>query len=276
MPSQTSPKRLFNFFAAFTCGLLTLSSHAAYADEPRAAQWAAPSAPEGAQPPEVALMHVMEAELDLFAARAKSQRTATVITTAVSAVALVPAGYVLSRRSDSLSQAIGVGMTIGGAVPLLPMLFAFRSSGTERVRDAFEERRASAMARADVLRLTEADWERTASAAHNRRIVIGLIDLALGTACTAAGLYFLLSDPVAKMDRNDQTTLGSSLVGPGVPLATFGIRSLLQESIEETSWDAYRATKVLADPQPPARAEMPALSVAPLRGGAAAVATYAF
>ena len=123
------------------------------------------------------------------------------------------------------------------------------------------------------MRLTEADWERTARGAHTRRIVVGIIDLALGTASTAVGLYFLLSDPVAKMDRQDQTTLGSSLVGPGIPLVTFGIRSLLQESIEETSWNAYRATKA---PPKAAILALPALAVAPLRGGAAAFASYAF
>ena len=64
--------------------------------------------------------------------------------------------------------------------------------------------------------------------------------MVLGTASTAAGLFFL-SNPVAGLSLDQQYTLGSSLVGPGVPFIGVGIRALFQESVEETSWESYRA-----------------------------------
>ncbi len=266
MQIHSSSKRSLVSLAALVCGLFTLAPRAARADEPRA-----PSAAQTPESPELALM---DAELDLYAARAKSGRVATIITTAVSAAALVPAGWVLAKRADDpLAHNIGIGMAIGGAAPLLFTLPFLAPSANERLQSEFQARRASGMPEADVVRLTEADWESAADAAHGRRIVIGIVDLTLGTLSTAAGMYFLLADPVGSMSRNDQYTLGSSLVGPGVPIMAFGLRSLLQESDTETSWKAYHATKVVTAPKASA---MPAVGAAPLRGGAAAFATFTF
>jgi hypothetical protein len=263
----TLPKGLWVALGALASGMVAFSSPSALA-QPRAPEEAASASPAPA--PEVA---VMDAELAVFATRGRHQRTALLISAGVSALLLVPAGVVLTRRADS--QTVGIEMAIGGAVPLLPKLFSFRASGIERVRDAFEARRASGMPGSEVLRLTEADWERAASGAHGLRVVVGGVDLALGTACAAAGLFFLLSDPVAKLDRGFQTALGASLVSPGVSLVTLGIYGLLQESVEETSWDAHRATKALTSART-APVAARGLGLAPLRGGIAAVVTYTF
>jgi hypothetical protein len=104
---------------------------------------------------------------------------------------------------------------------------------------------------------------------------MGVLWFVLGTASAGTGLFFLLSDPVLGMDRNQQYILGSSLVGPGVPVAMLGIRTLLQESVEETSWEAYREMKQVTERSAKASAG-PALSVAPLRSGGMATLRYTF
>jgi len=233
---------------------------------------AEPTAP--AEPTESSQLAIMDRELALFAEQAKAQRTALKITGTLSGAALLPAGIVLAQRSDPFAHSSGIGMEIGGAVTLALTLTAWIPSDMERVRGEFESRRASGVETGTLLRDMETRWERAAEAGHTRRIVIGIVDLSLGVAATGAGLFFLLSDPVAKLDRNDQYTLGNSLVGPGVPLMANGIRMLVQDSIEETSWRAYQATKPI--PQGSQNTGFSGFGVAPLRGGAAAVATYTF
>jgi hypothetical protein len=130
------------------------------------------------------------------------------------------------------------------------------------------------MTASELLKRVDAEWEQAARTAHKGRIIVGAIDLALGTAALGTGLFFLLANPVANMSRSDQYNLGNALAGTGLPLAAFGVRSLLQRSLEETSWDGHRAAACSGEP---ARAlVMPRLGVVPLRDGAAAVARFTF
>lgn len=263
-------------------GSLSLGSPPAHAEGPSPTTLAAPAPPP--QDSENERLELMEKRLALFASRARAQRHATIVTGLATAAALVPAGYVIAQRSDPVSQSIGVGMEIGGAAPLVFSVLSLRASGMERQYERFQEARDSGMPPADLLRLTEAQWQQTASAAHDLRIAMGVAWLVLGTASAGTGLFFLLNDPAAGMNRNQQDTVGSSLVGPGVPVAMLGIRMLLQESVEETSWEAYHTTMTsppgsmgsAATERNAKAATGLALSVAPLRSGGVAAVSLAF
>jgi hypothetical protein len=221
----------------------------------------------------VAAANLHEA-LSIAAGNARDARTTVVVTGLVAGAALVPAGVVLAKRSDDVSRSIGVGMSVGGGVPLLFSLLSLRSSEMEHLASSFDTLRASGTSDAALVGQLESDWARMAEARHDRRNLGGAIMVGLGLALTGAGLYMLLRDPgVLGLSRNDQYTAGSFLTGPGVPILSVGIRALLQESIEETSWESYRATKS-AHARPDVA--LPALSFAPQRGGGVATATLSF
>jgi hypothetical protein len=192
----------------------------------------------------------------------------------IGGVAFLPTGIVLAARKDPVSQSIGIGMAVGGGVPLLFSGLSLLPSKMEGLRDRFEERRTAGMARDELLRVTESDWRETADASHSRRLVTGYITLSLGTASTAFGLALLLAKPgFAGLDRNGQYTLGSVLVGPGLPLITAGVFSLFQRTPEESSWQAYRA--VSQRNLSAFRLSAPSIGLGPLQGGALAVVTFA-
>jgi hypothetical protein len=259
--------RLSSF--ALGAGLMTLFPRVADAADPIAAP---PSVQTDSPERRLAIMN---SEIELFASRARAQRRTTVLAGLVGAAALVPAGYVLSQRSDPVSQSIGTGMEVGGAAPLAFSALSLSRSGMERLRDRFEESLGSTTARAELAETMEAEWRHTAEAAHDRRVLFGVVGLVLGAASAGAGLFFLLSDPTAGLSRDQQYTLGSSLVGPGVPFMGVGIRALLQESIEETSWDAYRALKSGTESAKEHSAGV-AINMTALRGGAFATLNYSF
>jgi hypothetical protein len=174
---------------ALGAGLVTLCPRAANAADPIAAP---PSVQTGGPERRLAMMN---SEIELFASRARAQRRTTLLAGLVGAAALVPAGYVLSQRSDAVSQSIGTGMEVGGAAPLAFSALSLSRSGMERLRDRLEEGLGATTSRAELAEAMEADWQHTAEAAHDRRILFGVVGLVLGTASTAAGLFFLLSDP---------------------------------------------------------------------------------
>jgi hypothetical protein len=262
------------FSFALLTGLVTLGPRGARAADAPGAAALPVSASGQADDPERRLA-IMNGEIELFAARARAQRRANVVVGLVGAAALVPAGYVLSQRTDAVSQSIGIGMEVGGIAPLAFSALSLSRSPMERLRDRVDDEVASSMPRAELVRVIESDWQSTAEAAHDRRIVVGVVGLVLGTASTAAGLFFLLSNPVAGLSLDQQYTLGSSLVGPGVPFIGVGIRALFQESVEETSWDSYRAMSGAAHSVPQTS---PGFSFggAPLRGGGVAALAYSF
>jgi hypothetical protein len=142
----------------------------------------------------------------------------------------------------------------------------------ERFALSFETRRAAGVSNEELVRCIESDWARLAEASDRRRILGGWISVGLGTALTGAGLTMLLADPgVFGQSRNGQYTTGSFLVGPGVPILGVGIRALIIETPEESSWKAYRATK--GEGARPGLS-VPAVSFAPVRGGGVAALTF--
>jgi hypothetical protein len=96
------------------------------------------------------------------------------------------------------------------------------------------------------------------------RPYVGTVFLSLGVVSMGTGLAFLFSHAgVAGLSQQSQFAWGAGLVGGGVPFASMGLRALLQPTVEETSWDAYRRA------QPGIAAEH-SITVAPIPGGAAA------
>ncbi|HWZ89498.1 MAG TPA: hypothetical protein VNW92_11630, partial [Polyangiaceae bacterium] len=209
------------FLSAVFTGLLCLFSRTAHA------------APDAARDPEVEQMAGL---LQQSAISARDTRLAIAVTQITGGVAFLPAGIVLSTRKDPVSQSIGIGMAVGGGVPLLFSALSLLPSKMEGLRDHFEDRRASNMATDDLLRVTEDEWREAANASHNVRLITGYITLSVGSASTAFGLGLLLAKPgFAGLDRNGQYTVGSLLVGPGMPLITAGVFSLFQRTPEESS-----------------------------------------
>jgi hypothetical protein len=228
------------------------------------------SGPSTVAPPSQALAS-LRSELDVYAERGRQERVVTNVTSVAAGLVLVPAGIGLARRSDPLAKTLGVSMAVGGSIPLVFVFATVLPSGMERLRADFDEQLAKRTPEPQLLQAIEAGWARSARSAHQRRHIIGLVDLTLGTAAIGAGLFFLVAKPVGTMSREGQYTLGYSLAGSGLPVAAFGVRSLLQESLEETSWRAHRAQNAHAQ-----AASMPLVGVAPLPGGAAAVGTFEF
>jgi hypothetical protein len=238
-----------------------------------------PSPPENASvtpPPSPApAVGRVRDELGVYAEQARRERLVVNITTFAAGAALIPPGVILSQRSGPLAKTLGIGMTLGGSIPFLFVFSTLLPSKMERLRDEFDERRASGASEPELLRSLDEKWAGAARSAHNRRVVVGIVDLALGTAATGTGLFFLLSNRVGSMSRDAQYTVGYSLVGSGVPVAAFGIRSLVQKSLEETSWAAHRASQGMG-PSAGGLTSKPRVGVAPLPGGAAAGVSFAF
>jgi hypothetical protein len=251
------------WLAVCLTSLLTFATTTAHADD------AAPVVPRAANATDA---QRLQDSLAIAADSARNARTTTLLTGLVSGVILVPAGVVLARRPDDVSKSVGVGMTIGGSASLLVSMLSLRSSTMEGLSASFEELRASGVSNEELVRTVESRWADAAETSHRKRIVGGWISVGLGTVLTGAGLYMLFADPgVFGQSRNDQYTTASFLVGPGVPLLGVGLRALTQETTEETSWKAYRATTA---PRP--TLPMPALSLAPVRGGGVAAASFTF
>jgi hypothetical protein len=225
-----------------------------------------------ADPPSAA---ELRSELGVYAEQGRRERVVTNVTTLVAGAALVPTGLLLAYRHEPLAKSLGVGMTLGGSIPLAFLFATILPSRMERLRDDFDARRAAGVPDSELVPLLEAKWADAARGGHNRRVVVGIIDLSLGAAALGAGTYFLLSNPVGKMDRNDQYTLGYALAGTGLPLTAFGVRSLVQKSLEETSWDAHRAAH-RGSRSAGATLTAPSVAVVPLPGGAGAFASFSF
>jgi hypothetical protein len=212
--------------------------------------------------------------LEQSAISARDTRLAIAVTQIVGGVTFLPTGIVLAARKDPVSQSIGIGMAVGGGVPLLFSALSLLPSKMEGLRDHFEQRRASNLTSAELLRITEHEWRETADASYQRRLITGYVTLGLGSASTAFGLGLLLAKPgFAGLDRNGQYTVGSILVGPGMPLITAGVFSLFQRTPEESSWQTYRTSgqRDGAARKWPA----PSLALASLPGGALVVTSFA-
>jgi hypothetical protein len=211
----------------------------------------------------------LERELAFYAAEGRRERIAMLATSLACGAVLLPAGIVLSERSDAELNLFGLGLIIGGSAQLFGVPFFLIASPMERVSARHHERATSAETDPALLRNTEDDWARAATESRLVRTSVGVVYAALGVAAVPTGLVFLLAQPgVFGMSREPQYNWGSALVGAGVPFVTIGLQLLLRESLAETSWRAHGLAK---SSQLQAGRVLPrALSVGmlPTRGGA--------
>jgi hypothetical protein len=204
------------------------------------------------------------AELHAMAGQAADARAAMGIVGLASGAALFPAGLVLitTRADDPVGKSLGVGMSATGGAALFLGLLSLRESGIEEERDTFDERRASGMTSAELMRLSLIEWQTAAEASRARRRISGAIETIFGVVSTAAGLTLLLANPgILGMDRNRQYNVGSLLVGPGVPFLSLGIRTLMIRSPQETLWETYSGAA--SAPAPARGAAAASVSIAP-------------
>jgi hypothetical protein len=184
------------------------------------------------------------AKLHAIAAQAADGRAAMGIVSLAGGVALLPTGLVLitTRADDPVAKSLGVGMSATGGAALVLGLLSVRESAIEEMSDTFEERRASGMSNAELMRQSLTEWQTAAEASRVRRRVSGAIEAIFGVISTGAGLTLLLANPgILGMDRNRQYNVGSLLVGPGVPFLSLGIRTLMIRSPQEMFWETYSA-----------------------------------
>jgi hypothetical protein len=201
--------------------------------------------------------------LRLYAERSRHTRRSIITTSVVTGAALLATGIILNDRQDEVSRSIGVGLIAGGAAPPLFSAMLLRPSGIETVSADYDALLSSGADAAYIRRAIEDEWRQAAESGHRKRIIAGGVETALGGALTAAGTYLLLAKPVWGMSRNGQYEVASVLVGPGVPIFSLGARSLSVDSLEETSWKAYAAMFVTAQPTVPPVT----FGIAPARGG---------
>jgi hypothetical protein len=205
------------------------------------------------------------------AREARNQRLAFMTAGFVAGAAMVPAGAVLSQRSNVVAQAMGVGLLAGGGTALAISLLHLIPSSIEGLEDVYEERRASGVDSARWVADFETQWADGARASHSRRIWFGVLELVAGAALTGTGLGLLLTGPVDGNTKSPQYNWGSSFVGGGVPFMSLAIHTLIQDSPLESSWATYKALG--GQPGPVRPASVTGFDVIPLRGGALACAT---
>jgi hypothetical protein len=215
----------------------------------------------------------LSAELHAGAERARENRTASGVVNLVAGAVLLPTGIALRvRADDDVAHSIGIGLTSSGASALLLAGLSLHQSKMESLDDAFRARRDSGMAASEVIAETEADLRAAAAASADRRAALGVVEVVAGSVLTAAGLSMYLAPKGALgMDRNTQYSVGSLLVGPGIPLTSLGVHTLLVKSPEETAWQAHHDGTV---PQPAVKVQ--SVGVTPTQGGAALIATVSF
>jgi hypothetical protein len=201
------------------------------------------------------------AELDLFAAEARRERWANALTGLGVGSIMLPTGIVLLQRSDGASEALAIGLIVGGGAQLISVPLAFLRTRMDDVRDDFRQRFRDAD-RVKTLRAIEEEWRDAAVAAHRQRTLGGTIMLVTGAAHLVMGVVFLLAPAgILGLDRTAQYTWGGTFLGVGASVGTIGVRLSIQESAEERSWNAYQ---LMASPR-----VLPAVSlgVAPAHGG---------
>lgn len=213
-------------------------------------------------------------ELELYSAEANRTRLATAFTGLGVGAALVPSGLVLLGRTDGISRALVIGMIVGGAAQLASVPLVFIPTRMDEIRHDFMSRPAELESKATV-RAIENEWRLAAEASQHKRAYVGSTLLIIGTLNLASGLSLLLAhEGIFGMSRKTQYTWGGVMMGIGVPVMTIGVRFLLEWSLEETSWEAYRTMK--SDAGSLARLRAPTFGVVPMPGGALGFANMLF
>jgi hypothetical protein len=218
----------------------------------------------------------LDAELDLFAAQERRTRVATAVTGLSIGSALVPVGIVLVGRTDGVSQALVIGMIVGGSAQLLAVPLAFIPSKMDDMRVRLHARIVANADREATVRAIELEWREAAGAARSKRTYVGTTMAIVGSLTLSVGLSFLLAkEGVLGMSRKTQYTVGGVMMGVGILVTTIGVRFLLEWSPEETAWEAYRAMK--ADGASLSRRPVPAsIALVPTSGGVLGFVTLAF
>ena len=253
--------------ASLLAMLILASSNRASADEPK------PPPKPVVQPVGVDLNR-LGIQLDLFAAEARRNRIATTLTGIGMASALIPTGIVLLKRTDGVSQAVVIGMIVGGSAQLLSVLAGFLPTRMDDVRDQLQARIAAHANMHDTVEIIETKWRDAAAAGRTRRIRVGGTLLSVGLMSLGTGLTFLIApEGIFGMSRKTQYTIGGIAMGTGIPVTTLGVHFLFEWSTEETAWEAYR--KMKADGAA-VLGRSPTVGVVPTPGGAMAFTTLAF
>lgn len=242
-------------------GLGVASAQPAVADEPRPA----------VQPVAVDLNRLGE-ELDLFAAEARRERLADALTGLGVGSVMLPVGIVLLRRADGVSEALAIGLIVGGGAQLLSVVpAALLRTRMDGVRDDFRLRRFRDTDSETTVRAVEKEWRDAAVAAHHLRTLGGTAALIVGAVSLVTGMVFLLAPAgILGLNRTDQYTWGGSLLGIGASVGTIGVRISIEETAEERSWNAYRLMTA------PHVLPSVSLGVMPMRGGLMGVAGLSF
>jgi hypothetical protein len=242
----------------------------------------APPTGAGAHPPAAVVQPVgvdlnrLATELDLFAAEARRNRLATTLTGIGMASALIPTGIILLDRTDGVSQAVVIGMIVGGSAQLVGVLAGFIPTRMDDIHKKLRERIAAHSEMNDTVETIESGWRDAAAAGRTRRIRVGSTLLTVGLMSLGTGLTFLIaSGGIFGMSRKTQYTLGGIAMGTGIPVTTLGVHFLFEWSTEETAWEAYRTMK--ADGAAvQGRPRTPTVGVVPTPGGALAFTALAF
>jgi hypothetical protein len=264
--------------------LLLTSSNRASADEPKplppaavkpASQELAKPVPKARVQPVAVDLNRLGIQLDLFAAQAYRNRLATTFTGIGMAGALIPTGIILLKRTDGVSQAVVIGMIVGGSGQLMSVLAGFIPTRMDKVREQLRERVAANADMHDTVETIETKWRDAAAAGRSRRLRVGGTLLSVGLTSLGTGLTFLIaSEGIFGMSRKTQYTIGGIAMGTGIPVTTLGVHFLLEWSTEETAWEAYR--KMKADGAAVQGRPTPTVGVVPTPGGAMAFTTLAF
>ncbi len=214
----------------------------------------------------------LSAELDFFAAEERRERWASALTGLGVGNIMLPTGIVLLKRADGASRALAIGLIVGGGAQLLSVPAGLLRSRMDGVRDDFQKQWLFSHADPEaILRTAEAAWRDAAVEAHHLRTIGGVAALITGAACLVAGVVFLLGPSgMLGLDSTARYTWGGTFLGTGASVATLGVRTSIEETPEERSWNTYQ---LMAAPHvlPPV-----SLGVSPMRGGGIGVATLSF
>lgn len=248
--------------------------------------------PDGPQPkpeklkeldehPNVARPHVEEdlrvlgSQLQLYSEEADRIRVATALTGLGIGAVLLPSGLVLLSRSDGLARSVVIGMIVGGALNLASVPLVFIPTPMDEIYADFMARPVKSESQATIKDI-EHKWQEAAESSRRRRKIVGTTLLIVGSASLITGLTLLLApEGVLGMSRQAQYTVGGVTMGMGIPMTTVSVRLLLQWSLEESSWHAYRTMKE-ASRGARARPSAPTFGVVPLPDGAVAFGAFDF
>jgi hypothetical protein len=172
-------------------------------------------------------------ELRALAAQSTDHRHAQSLIGLVTGAVLIPTGVVLAARSsDDVGNTLGTGLIVSGSVALLLGALDLLPSNIERMAEEVVPRQ---------------EWGTIAERARGQRLVLGVVETALGVASTAFGVTMLVADEgVFGLSRNRQYRMGSISTGAGVPFMALGLRTLLVRSPEETLWEMSPSRPMIA------------------------------